>query len=183
VKAQTLSKLQLAARDGACRLIYFDEAGFAASPPVQRGWSPIGQPHQIVPQPHCKRSVLGALDFAANRLLHEVHASTINRPTVVQFLDQIAKESTPDQLTVVVLDNAKIHHHIDQETLDRWLIEHRTVLFHLPAYSPELNLIEIVWKHAKHHWRRFTTWTKETIGHEIGKLLGGYGSKFEIRFS
>ena len=127
--------------------------------------------------------VLEYLNFAANRLLHEVHASTINRPTVVQFLDQIAKESTPDQLTVVVLDNAKIHHHIDQETLNRWLIEHRMVLFHLPAYSPELNLIEIVWKHAKHHWRRFTTWTKETIGHEIGKLLGGYGSKFEIHFS
>ncbi|MFL9856252.1 transposase [Paraburkholderia madseniana] len=25
-------------------------------------------------------------------------------------------------------------------------------LFYLPPYSPELNLIEIVWKHAKYHW-------------------------------
>ncbi|UIF89276.1 hypothetical protein KAF44_30355 (plasmid) [Cupriavidus necator] len=50
-------------------------------------------------------------------------------------------------------------------------------------YSPELNLIEIVWKHAKYHWRRFVTWTKETIDTEIEILLSGYGSKFEIRFS
>ncbi|WP_422646233.1 transposase, partial [Xenorhabdus nematophila] len=28
-------------------------------------------------------------------------------------------------------------------------------LLYLPAYSPELNLIEIVWKQAKYHWRRF----------------------------
>jgi transposase len=48
---------------------------------------------------------------------------------------------------------------------------------------PELNLIEIVWKHAKYHWRRFVTWTKETIDAEIAKLLAGYGSEFEIRFA
>jgi len=55
--------------------------------------------------------------------------------------------------------------------------------FYLPPYSPELNLIEIVWKHAKYHWRRFVTWTKETIDAEIAKLLASYGSEFEIRFA
>jgi transposase len=57
------------------------------------------------------------------------------------------------------------------------------VLFYLPPYSPELNLIELIWKHAKYHWRRFATWTKETIDAELGKLLAGYGSEFEIRFA
>ena len=84
---------------------------------------------------------------------------------------------------MVVLDNASIHHNIDQETIDRWFLEHRMVLFYLPPYSPELNRIETLWKHAKHHWRRFVTWTKETIDVEIENLLGGYGTKFEIRFS
>ena len=32
-------------------------------------------------------------------------------------------------------------------------------------------------------WRRFVTWSRETIDAEIGNLLGVYGSKFEIRFS
>ena len=183
VKADTLSKLQQAARDGACRLIYFDQSGFSASPPVQRGWSPIGEPHRVFPQPHCKRSVLGAFDFGANLLRHEASKATIKRTAVVQFLDQIAQEGPPGLMTVVVLDNASIHHNIDQETIERWFLEHRMVLFYLPPYSPELNLIEIVWKHAKYHWRRFVTWTKETIDAEIGKLLAGYGSKFEIRFA
>lgn len=183
MKAATLEKLQQAARDGACRLVYLDEAGFSASPPVQRGWSPIGQPHCTVPQPHCRRSVLGALDYGANRLVHQTSKGSIKRPFVIEFLEEIAQSATPGQLTVVVLDNAKIHHAIEQDILDRWLFEHRMVLFHLPPYSPELNLIEIVWKHAKYHWRRFVTWTKETIDTEIENLLCGYGSKFEIRFS
>src|SRR5258706_13752663 len=163
VKADTLSKLQQAARDGACQLFYFDQSGFSASPPVQRGWSPIGEPHRVFPQPHCKRSVLGALDFGANLLIHHASKTTIKRPDVVQFLDQIARESTPGLTTVVVLDNASIHHNINQESIDRWFLKHRMVLFYLPPYSPELNLIEIIWKHAKYHWRRFVSWTKETI--------------------
>ena len=183
MKAATLVKLQQAALDGACQLFYFDQSGFSASPPVQRGWSPIGEPHRVFPQPHCKRSVLGALDFGANLLTYHTSKTTIKRPDVVQFLEQIARESTPGLTTVVVLDNASIHHNIDQETIDRWFLEHRMVLFYLPPYSPELNLIEILWKHAKYHWRRFVTWTKETIDAEVKKLLDGFGSDFQIRFS
>jgi len=182
VKAATLAKLEQAARDKACQLFYFDQSGFSASPPVQRGWSPIGEPHRVFPQPHCRRSVLGALDFGANVLTHHASKTTIKRPDVVQFLDQIARESTSGLTTVVVLDNATIHHNIDQETIDRWFLEHHMVLFYLPPYSPELNRIEILWKHAKYHWRRLVTWTKETIDAEIEKLLNGFGSEFQIKF-
>jgi len=125
VKAGILTKLQQAARDDLCRLIYFDAAGISASPPVQRGWSPIGEPHRIVPQSHCRRSVLGAFDFGANQLRHQSYKETIKRLTVVGFLDQTAKESDRTKMTIVVLDNAKIHHHIDEEIVNRWLINHR----------------------------------------------------------
>ncbi|MBC8642029.1 transposase [Caballeronia sp. EK] len=57
------------------------------------------------------------------------------------------------------------------------------VLFYRPPYSPKLNLIEIVWKHAKYHWRQFVRLTKQTIDTEITTLLGGFGSKFEIHFA
>ena len=183
-KAQILSKLQQAAEQHACQLIYFDEVSFAASPPVQRGWSPVGQPHGVLPQPHCRRCVLGALDFTTHQLHHQVYKSPIQRPTVVQFLDQLAhRAGPPEQLKVVVLDNAKMHHDIDPNTLHRWLVDHRMVLFYLPAYSPELNLIEILWKHAKYHWRRFVTWTQQTIETEITRLFADYGTKFKISFS
>ena len=83
----------------------------------------------------------------------------------------------------MVLDNASTHYHLDQETIDRWLIVHRFVPMYLPPYSPELNLIEILWKHAKHHWRGFTSWTRDTLIGEVTNLLAGFGDKFHIRYA
>ena len=51
------------------------------------------------------------------------------------------------------------------------------------AHTSELNLIEIVWKQAKYHWRNFVIWTKETIDDEVRNLLGAYGTKFQIHFA
>ncbi|WP_198373934.1 transposase, partial [Burkholderia ubonensis] len=56
-------------------------------------------------------------------------------------------------------------------------------MFYLPAYSPELDKIEIVWRQLKYRWRNFVTWTKETIDAELAELLRGYGSAFQTNFS
>ncbi|OJB42638.1 transposase [Burkholderia ubonensis] len=56
-------------------------------------------------------------------------------------------------------------------------------MFYLPPYSPELNLIEIVWRHLKYRWRRFITWIKETIDAELADLLAAYGVKFQTSFA
>ena len=180
--AELLKKLTTGAQEDKWRLIYFDEAGFAASPPIQYGWSPIGKPHVAEPKPHCRRSVLGALDYGANRLDYQIECKPVTRDTVVDFLQQIAEQNS-SKLTFVILDNAQIHHHFAKELTDRWLFEHHMLLLYLPAYSPELNKIEMVWKQAKYHWRRFVTWTKETMEQELDSLLAGYGEKYEICFS
>ena len=94
---------------------------------------------------------------------------------VVQFLVPILRPGD-----IVVMDNLSSH---KDPAIRRAIRAAGAKLFYLPPYSPELNLIEILWKHAKYHWRRFVTWTKDTIDAEIETLLGGYGTKFEIRFS
>jgi transposase len=182
MKRTTLDKLQVAARDGQCRLFYLDEAGFCASPPVQRSWSPRGLPHAIEPNHHCRRNVVAALNFADNSFVYAASARTVKGPDIVSFLDSLIRQGE-GRPTMIVLDNASIHHSIDQATLDRWFMEHKALLFYLPPYSPELNLIEILWKHFKYHWRRFVTWTKETIDAELAELLNGYGTKFQVNFS
>ncbi|WP_155643650.1 transposase [Burkholderia cepacia] len=145
MKQATRGELQQAAREGAIRLLYLDEAGFCGSPPVQRSWSPRGLSHEIEPNTHCRRSVLGALNYGANTL---IHARRIKGPNVVRFIDDL--RAAPDRSpTVIVLDNASIHHGIDEATRDRWLIDHKAVLFYLPTHSPELNKIEIVWRQLK----------------------------------
>ncbi|WP_198385259.1 hypothetical protein, partial [Burkholderia ubonensis] len=36
---------------------------------------------------------------------------------------------------------------------------------------------------TKYRWRRFVTWTKETIDVELVDLLAGYGVKFQTSFA
>ncbi|WP_080417850.1 transposase [Burkholderia ubonensis] len=131
---------------------------------------------------HCRRSALGALDYGPNTLIHATHARSIKGPNVVRFIDDLlaVDDGRP---TVIVLDNASIHHGIDEATRDRWLIDHKAVLFYLHAYGPELNKIEIVGRQLKFRWRRFVTWTKETLDAELAELLAGYGTKFQTNFS
>ncbi|EEB8601987.1 IS630 family transposase, partial [Salmonella enterica] len=83
-------------------------------------------------------------------------------------------------MTILVLDNAPIHRGIDDETRKRWFFEHNMCLLYLPVYSPDLNVIEMVWKNAKYHWRRFINWRKETLESELDKLLGAYGDRFAV---
>jgi transposase len=57
------------------------------------------------------------------------------------------------------------------------------IVMHLPPYSPELNPIEIFWKQAKYHWRRFVTWSKEQLLEEVRKLMQETGSTYKINFA
>ena len=182
MKQTTLGKLQQAAREGAVRLLYLDEAGFHGSLPVQRSWSPRGLPHQVEPNHHCRRSVIGALDFGENTLIHAAHSGTIKAPNVECFIDGVLARANALP-TVIVLDNASIHHGISEATRQRWLLKHKVILFFLPAYSPELNKIEIVWRQLKYRWRRALTWTRDTIDAELAALLNKYGSEFQTNFS
>jgi len=97
-----------------------------------------------------------------------------------RFLQKIA-ESGDGRPTFVVLDNARIHHAIPEQTRWEWLIDHKMMLWFLPAYSPELNLIEIVWKNAKHHWRSLKTASKDQVKKMAESVLGAYALN-KIRF-
>lgn len=93
-----------------------------------------GKPHWMEPRPHCKRSVLGALDFAANTLRCIATAEPVTPPTVMQFLDQMAQQGD-GRMAFVVLDNAHIHHGIGQATLDPCLKQRKMLLFYLPTIA------------------------------------------------
>lgn len=176
--------MKQAARNDQIELLYFDEAGFSCLPNVQRSWSPLAMPHTADASLGRKRAnVMGALDYARNQLHFEVCDHSIRREDVIAFIDRLAQASAPEKWTVLVMDNASMHHHIDPSILDRWLLLHRFVPMYLPPYSPELNLIEILWKHAKYHWRAFKSWSKDVLVDEVSSLLAGFGNKFHIRYA
>ncbi|MEX3929426.1 transposase [Paraburkholderia sp. BR10936] len=153
----------------------------AGAPPVQRSWSPRGLPHAIEP-----KATAGArssvLDFGKNALIRASHARTVRGLHVVRAIEALVQQGD-GKPTVIALEKASIHHSVDQATPDRLSIEHKTLLFNLPPYSPELDLIEIVGKYFNYHWRRFVTWIQESIDAELADLLNGYRTKLQANFS
>jgi transposase len=53
-------------------------------------------------------------------------------------------------------------------------------LYYLPPYSPELNRIEILWKHFRRH---FIAKNGADLIDEIQPLMRGFRSKFTINFA
>ena len=86
--------------------------------------------------------------------------------------------------TVVVLDNASIH--TSEELEDRipcWK-KQGLILQYLPPYSPELNLIEILWRHIKYRWLPFSAYQcLNALIEALENILSNVGSKYQITFA
>jgi transposase len=99
-------------------------------------------------------AVFGALDYQSGRVVHQI-SQRKDTAAFLRFLDQVAATYPDDQL-VLVLDNVGYH---TSHLARSWWVDHQDRIrpFWLPAYSPELNLIERVWRHLKdklscHRW-------------------------------
>jgi transposase len=101
--------------------------------------------------------VYGALDYATGQLIWQTSARKGDE-AFAAFLDQLATALPADVPAVVVLDNAGYHKsHTMRAYWQR--LSSRLQPFWLPAYAPQLNLIERVWRFFKeklscHRWWR-----------------------------
>ena len=91
-------------------------------------------------------NVLGALDRVTHQLLRVTNHSYINASSVCLLLRAVADAAVPGVPISLVLDNARYQKCAVVQDLAKQLgIE----LLYLPSYSPNLNLIERVWKFVK----------------------------------
>ena len=90
-------------------------------------------------------NVLGAVDFATKQLTTVVNTTYITATTVCELLRLLVAQHLGVPLTLV-LDNARYQKCELVRTLARQL---NIELLYLPAYSPNLNLIERLWKYTK----------------------------------
>jgi len=90
-------------------------------------------------------NVLGALDFAAKRMLTVTNDSYITATEVCEMLRKIAA-AYAGKTVHLVLDNARYQKCKAVQSLASELDIH---LEYIPPYSPNLNLIERVWKFTK----------------------------------
>ena len=56
-------------------------------------------------------------------------------------------------------------------------------IFNLPTYSPELNLIEILWRFMKYEWIEFDAYKSlENLVDYLENIIRNFGEKYIINF-
>lgn len=111
------------------------------------GWIKKGQKRHLLTNSGRQRINLhGAINIETMEMT-VIESDTINRDSTVQLLSMLDKKYGHAREVVIILDNARYHY--SKEVKDVVEKSSRLKLVYLPAYSPELNLIERVWKYFK----------------------------------
>jgi putative transposase len=162
------------------RLFYLDESGFSPSLPLGYSWSLPGQRKRVkyeYPQgrrvnvlaayePHGPAPWLDALPLER----------TLNSDDLLAYLRQ--RLPAAEVPRVVVLDSASMHVSKAFKAHRKALADEGIYLYYLPAYSPELNQIEPVFKQVKHHEipKRSHT-SKAELRESVEQGFASYGSR------
>lgn len=140
---EQLEPAMVEAREGKGHILFVDAAHFVMGSFLCCVWSAVRL--MIRGGSGRKRySVLGAWNAVANELVSITTDATVNAETVCALLRKIALGLTgPIRL---VMDNARYQHCALVMDLAKSL---NITLMFLPSYSPNLNLIERLWKFVK----------------------------------
>jgi hypothetical protein len=82
--------------------------------------------------------------------------------------------------TVVVVDNASIHRSEEFEDRMPYWKQHGLIIKYLSPYSPELNLIEILWRRIKYTWLPFSAYAcLNALSEALEAILSHVGSEYQ----
>lgn len=132
-------------------LVFLDESGFSLALHLLFGWGPVKERLvESVPwQRGVNLSVLGAFDLEGMVSITG-KPGAMTRADVEEFLrEDLLPRLLPG--SVLVLDNARIHHGGEIEKI---VSEASCSLLYLPPYSPDFSPIELAWGWIKRFVRR-----------------------------
>ena len=174
---ETLKRLEDA---GELDLYYMDESGFCLIPCIPYGWQPIGETMEIESRHSHRLNVLGLMT-RANHLEAYVSEQSITSEVVIACIDTFFP--APEKRTVIVVDQASIHtSYAIEDKLEEWQERHIEI-FVLPSYSPELNLIETLWRFIKYEWIEISAYRCwQSLVEYVEKVLKNFGEEYVINF-
>lgn len=116
-----------------------------------------------------------------NQLFSQVLESTFNPDKNIDFIDSFVEQI--NKITVVILDNSPIHKSKKSMAKMQELKEKDLLIFFLPLYSPELNLIEILWRRIKSNWIPLDAYLCfQNLKERLSFVLNNFGTKYDIVF-
>ena len=161
--------------------IYFgDESHFGLTPNVPYAWQKKDNPILL---PAAKGKFLNVIGLMTrkNNLFFEMLETTFNTDKIISFMDNFVAQIK--KKTVVILDNSPIHKSNKfMAKIQEWE-EQDVFIFFLPPYSPELNLIEILWRRIKYNWIPFDAYICfQNLKERLSFVLNNFGTKYDIIF-
>ena len=179
-KAEQLEELKHLDKLGMIDLRYFDESSFCLVPYVPYAWQ---QKDTTIEVQTTKSRRLNVLEFLSrhNQLSAYTIEGSVNSDVVIACIDDFSKALKTR--TVLVIDNAAIHtSKAFQARIAGWQTR-GLELFYLPPYSPELNLIEILWRFIKYEWIEFSAYTSfQDLVAYVEKVIQLFGEDYQINF-
>ncbi len=161
--------------------LYFgDESHFGLTPNVPYAWQKKDNPILLPAAKGKFLNVVGLMN-RKNNLFFEVDESTFNSDKFICFMDKFAAQIV--KKTVVILDNSPIHKSKKFRAKMKEWEEMDLLIYFLPPYSPELNLIEILWRRIKYQWLPFDAYISfQNLKERLLYVLQNFGGKYDIIF-
>lgn len=110
-----------------------------------------------------------------------MHETTFNTDNFIQFMNRFVAQTV--KRTVVILDNCLIHKSKKiKAKIGEWK-KNDVLIYFLPPYSPELNLIEMLWRRIKYQWLPFDAYLCfQNLKERLSLVLNNFGNKYDIIF-
>lgn len=181
MKKEVLGKFEEFSASGSIDLYYADESGVSLEPNVPYGWQ-FKDEAVSMPSEKGKGINCFGLFTRSNQSWTAVSDRAISGGFVMEQLERFSLSIK--RVTVVVLDNARIHSGKQiRERQSAWQAR-GLFLFYLPTYSPHLNLAETVWRKLKYEWLSAEDYaSKEHLQYAVRQALWAFGKSLKIHFS
>jgi len=144
LKTQYEPALELA-KKGEAHLVFMDAAHFVLAPFLCFLWC-FQRIFIKAPAGRKRLNVLGAVDAITKQIYFTTNTTRVNALTIVDFLHQLRIYYFDMKPIYIVLDNAR-YQHCQLVKYVAWQLDIHLVF--LPPYSPNLNIIERLWKFVK----------------------------------
>ena len=180
-KQYALELLKRLEATGELALYYLDQAGFSLTPALPYGWQRIGETLEIPSQRSQPVNVLGLMS-RTGELESYVSEQSITSEVVIACIDAFLP--AVDKPSVVVMDKAPIHTSRAMRAKREEWRERGIHIFELPSYSPELNLIEILWRFMKYQWLEVDAYqSRQSLVDSVEEILRNFGKDYVINFA
>jgi transposase len=143
-KTQELEPRLAEAKAGKRRVLFMDAAHFVLGACLSKVWC-FARLFIASPSGRQRFNVLGAVDAVTKEILTVTNETYINAEIVCLLLTNIATKYAGEMITIV-LDNARYQ---KCALVTQHAAALHIELLYLPAYSPNLNLIERFWRYVR----------------------------------